>query len=60
MADKATLPQILNAVKLFGQIELGNSDNSTLPLELALVECYLAQEKTPGARKSWNATSHRR
>jgi DNA polymerase III subunit gamma/tau len=44
LAEKANLSQILNAVKLFGQIDLGNSDNSTLPLELALVECYLAEE----------------
>ncbi|HEX7475215.1 MAG TPA: DNA polymerase III subunit gamma/tau [Dehalococcoidales bacterium] len=44
IANKAALPQILNAVKLFGQIDIGNNDNSTLPLELALVDCYLAQE----------------
>ncbi len=43
LADKASLTQILNAVKLFGQIELGNDNCSTLPLELALVECYLSQ-----------------
>ena len=42
LAIKASLPQILNAVKLFGQIELGNNDCSTLPLELALVDCYLS------------------
>jgi DNA polymerase III subunit gamma/tau len=52
LAGKASMPQILNAVKLFGQIELGNSDSSTLPLELALVDCYLSQHnhsevKTP-------------
>jgi DNA polymerase III subunit gamma/tau len=45
LADKASLIQILSAVKLFGQIEMGNNDSSTLPLELALVECYLSQEK---------------
>jgi len=55
LADKAALPQILTAVKLFGQIELGNKDNSTLPLELALVECYLAHEnKTVPAEKAEN------
>jgi DNA polymerase III subunit gamma/tau len=45
LASKASLSQILNAVKLFGQIELGNNDNSILPLELAMVECYLTGEK---------------
>lgn len=47
IAAKADLIQILNAVKLFGQVELGNADNSTLPLELALVDTYLAQETAP-------------
>lgn len=46
LADKASLSQILNAVKLFGQIELGNNESSTLPMELALVECYLSHDKT--------------
>ena len=44
LATRASLTQILNAVKLFGQIEVGNTDCSTLPLELALVDCYLLQE----------------
>ncbi len=48
LADKAALPQVLKAIKLFGQIDLGNSDSSTLPLELALVDCYLSQ---PAAAK---------
>jgi DNA polymerase III subunit gamma/tau len=45
IAAKASLPQILSALKLFGQINIGNNDNTTLPLELALVDCYLAQEE---------------
>jgi DNA polymerase-3 subunit gamma/tau len=45
LAAKAALTQILQAVKLFGQIEMGTTENTTLPLELALVETYLAQEK---------------
>jgi DNA polymerase III subunit gamma/tau len=45
LAEKADLTQILQAVKLFGQIEMGNTENTTLPLELALVETYLSQEK---------------
>jgi DNA polymerase III gamma/tau subunit len=47
LADQASLSQILNAVKLFGQIELGNNDCSTLPLELALVDCYLGEKLSP-------------
>jgi DNA polymerase III subunit gamma/tau len=43
LAENVTLSGILTAVKLFGQIELGNNDCTTLPLELALVECYLGQ-----------------
>ncbi|MDP6824900.1 MAG: DNA polymerase III subunit gamma/tau [Dehalococcoidales bacterium] len=47
LATKATLPQILKAVKLFGQLKLGLDNYSTLPLELALVDCTLpsAEEK---------------
>ena len=41
LADMASLPQILRAVKLFGQLELGFDSYSTLPLELALVDCAL-------------------
>ncbi len=44
LAAKALLPQILKAVKLFGQLELGFDNYSTLPLELALVECTLHEE----------------
>jgi DNA polymerase-3 subunit gamma/tau len=46
LAEKAPLTQILHTVKLFGQIEMGNTENTTLPLELALIETYLSQEKT--------------
>jgi DNA polymerase III subunit gamma/tau len=49
LAEKADLAPILQSVKLFGQIELGNTENTTLPLELALIEGYLGGEKaTPG------------
>ncbi|MDD5590623.1 MAG: DNA polymerase III subunit gamma/tau [Dehalococcoidales bacterium] len=48
IASKASLPQILKAVKLFGQLESGGFDSySTLPLELALVDCVLTQEEPP-------------
>jgi len=41
LATRASLPRILKAVKLFGQLELGLDNYSTLPLELALVDCTL-------------------
>ncbi|MFQ6121774.1 MAG: DNA polymerase III subunit gamma/tau [Dehalococcoidales bacterium] len=49
LAAKAPLPQILKAVKLFGQLELGFDNYSTLPLELALVDCTLppTEEELP-------------
>ena len=46
LATKASLPQVLTAVKLFGQLNLDLDSYSTLPLELALVDCTLpATEK---------------
>ena len=46
LATKAPLAQILKVVKLFGQLEIGFDNYSTLPLELAVVECVLpAKEK---------------
>jgi len=45
LAARASLPQILKAVKLFGQLELGFDNYSTLPLELALVDCALTSEE---------------
>jgi DNA polymerase-3 subunit gamma/tau len=52
LAAKASLEQILRAVKLFGQLEFGFDNYSTLPLELALVDCNLApaEEKIGAAR----------
>jgi DNA polymerase-3 subunit gamma/tau len=49
LAAGASLHLVLNAVKLFGQVELGNDDSSSLPLELALVDCYLASGSMPAA-----------
>ena len=50
LAAKASPPQILTAVKLFGQLKPGFDNYSTLPLELALVDCVLsAEEKKKGA-----------
>ncbi len=45
LAAKASLSQILRAVKLFGQLEFGFDNYSTLPLELALVDCVLTPEE---------------
>ena len=46
MAGKASLNQILRAVKSFNQIEIGMDNYSTLPLELALVDSLqIADEK---------------
>jgi len=45
LAARASLSQILRAVKLFGQLELGFDNYSTLPLELALVDCALSSEE---------------
>jgi DNA polymerase-3 subunit gamma/tau len=47
LAAKTSMENILRAVRLFGQLELGPDDCSTLPLELALVDCCL----TPAAEK---------
>jgi len=45
LAARASLTQILKAVKLFGQLEFGFNSYSTLPLELALVDCALTPEE---------------
>ncbi len=44
LATRASLRQILRAVKLFGEVELGFDNYSSLPLELALVDCVLASD----------------
>jgi DNA polymerase III subunit gamma/tau len=44
IAGKASLGQILTATKLFGQLDLSLDSYSTLPLELALVDCVLSTE----------------
>ena len=46
LAAKASLNQILKAVKLFGELESNLDSYSTLPLELALVDCALPTEET--------------
>jgi DNA polymerase-3 subunit gamma/tau len=39
LAARTSLAQITKAIKLFSQLELGFDNYSTLPLELALVDC---------------------
>lgn len=65
LATKASLPQILKAVKLFGQLEISFDNYSTLPLELALVDCvqtpteeesHAPQPKQPVERETPTAT----
>jgi DNA polymerase-3 subunit gamma/tau len=53
LASKAPLPVIIKAVKRFGQLELSLDNYSTLPLELALVDCAIAEpeEKAPSVRQ---------
>jgi DNA polymerase-3 subunit gamma/tau len=45
LASKTSLAQIARAIKLFGQLELGFDNYSTLPLELALVDSVQPPEK---------------
>ena len=63
LAAKASLGQILKAVKRFGQLEIGLDNYSTLPLELAMVDSTLPAteekeapahpaEPEPAARKT--------
>jgi len=44
LAASASLEQILSAVRLFGQLEIGFDNYPTLPLELALVDSTLTTE----------------
>ena len=56
LSQKTSLTQILKAVKLFGKLEFGFDSYSTLPLELAMVDCALApteeKEKPAGRAES--------
>ncbi len=59
LAAKASLAQILKAIKLFGQLEIGFDNYSTLPLELALVDCAQApvEEKESPATPQYQPPS---
>ena len=59
LAGRVGLEQILKAVKLFGQLQLGFDSYPTLPLELALVDSTLAPEAAHVAQsQSAPAPSH--
>ncbi len=45
LAEKISMEDILRAIKLFGQIDFRSREYSSLPLELALVECALVEER---------------
>ncbi len=45
LTGKVSVEDIVKALKLFGQIDLRSKDYTSLPLELALVECILSREK---------------
>jgi len=46
IVDRVPLELILKATKLFGQLEIGFDNYSTLPLELAMVDCVLTSRET--------------
>ena len=52
LARRASLSQILKAVKLFGQLDFSLDNYSTLPLELALVDATLSPGKEPPVTKA--------
>ena len=43
LSGRTSLSRILKAIKRFGQLDLGLDNYSTLPLELALVDCTLPE-----------------
>jgi DNA polymerase-3 subunit gamma/tau len=45
LAEKASLPKVLKALKLFSQVELGSENHSALPLELAIVDSTMKNEE---------------
>jgi len=58
LTSKVSTADILKALKLFGQIDFRFKDYSSLPLELALVECILPEEKeTPPEEKAVSVKS---
>ena len=52
LAEKISLNRAIQAVKLFGQAQLGNNETTSLPLELALVDCFLESGSAESGVKS--------
>ncbi|NLT28715.1 MAG: DNA polymerase III subunit gamma/tau, partial [Dehalococcoidales bacterium] len=50
LAERSTVEQILKAIKTFGKLELNLDSYSTLPLELAIVDCSLANSAPAGGQ----------
>ncbi len=59
LAATASLSQILRAVKVFGQLEFGFDNYSTLPMELALVDCALSSEEEKESLSRQNESESR-
>jgi DNA polymerase-3 subunit gamma/tau len=61
LAAKSSLDQILQAVKLFNQIEFSFDNYTSLPLELALMDCVLPKkfEKEITPNKDDKSESHK-
>jgi len=58
LAAKTSLAQISRAIKLFGSLEIGFDNYSTLPLELALVDCTqppVEETKSPAAQPKYES-----
>ena len=51
LTGRISLEQTLKVIKLFGQIDFRFKDYSSLPLELALVECALPEEEVGEAKE---------
>jgi DNA polymerase-3 subunit gamma/tau len=49
LAERASLPKVLKALKLFSQVEIGTENHSALPMELAIVDSTMKEEDTPKA-----------
>ena len=45
LAEKAALPKVLRALKLFSQVEIDSENHSTLPLELAIVDSTMKTDE---------------
>ena len=49
LAERASLPKVLKALKLFSQVEIGTENHSALPMELAIVDSTMKEEDIPKA-----------